>query len=592
MSELVPIIKKIKTAQGEHDIDAKYLGGYTFDQIQSMVHGGVDTYVIHTSKSSVSGYGTVVNSTTSTVSTTASVLNTLVGKEDVQYKVGDIILMEETSDGKKVFDRWVSSTTLDSNGKVKDVTLAVLETQVATHHHTIDLSYSRSKALTGVSTSSTVTLTSVGSSVSVITSVAGTFVTSVSLSGGSDNLGLSSTSTSGSVASHSHTVNSHSHTFKPSSLVSQTVSAYTSLASTKHTPHTHTVVSAAGKSTNGTAFNVATGVKSSATFIQSLKDSSNQTTSSTSLSTKDNTDGLSTSTQSSTTTSSSGDHTHDVEVTSTTKVITSVNYSAPSVQSSVMTSVSYAAVSVVTSYKSAPTASVVTSFVASVDASGILSFTTPSGNAVTSATTITSYASINRVTGVSRKSQSAGSLTVTSAQITSSGATESAGSHKHVFEHTHVIPAHKHNIDNHTHTYVKTIASVTAIAITDLNTSSYTPHSHATNVGVASTSSDGTEINIVTGGSTTSVVQNLKTSNFTTDSSNPGTDTKYVALVGEIVFPGLTAPTSSVSVSTTSITPAVAGTETALKSITFTSASFVTTTTSGTIKTDKNIGGE
>jgi hypothetical protein len=579
-----------------HDIVAKYLSGtsgdYSLDEILDLVQGVVDTYVIKTSKSSESGYASVVNSAEATVSTTATILDTLVGKVGIQYKVGDIILMEETSNGTKVFDRWVSSTTLDSNGKVTNVTLAVLETQVATHHHEITLSHSRAKALTGISSSPTVSLTSVGSAVSVVTSVAGTFLTSVTLSGGGDTLVLSSSSASGSVASHSHTVDSHSHTFKPSSLVSQTLPVYTSLTSTKHKPHTHTVVSAAGKSTNGTAFSVATGVKSSATFIQSLKDSSNQTTGSTSLTTKDNTDGLTTTTQSSTTTSSSGAHTHDVEVKSTTKVITSVKYSAPSVQSNVMTSVSYAAVSVVTSYKDAPTASVVTSFVASVDASGILSFTTSSGNAVTSATTITGYASINRVTGVSQKTQSAGSLTVTSAQITSTGTAQSAGAHTHVFEHTHGIPAHKHSIDNHTHTYVKTVASATAIAITDLNTSSYTPHTHANNVGVASTSTDGTEINIVTGGSTTSVVQNLKTSTFTTDSTSPVTDTKYVALVGEITFPGLTPSYASVSVSTKSITPAVAGTEKALKSITFTSASFVTTTTSGTIKTGKNIGGE
>jgi hypothetical protein len=574
-----------------YDIVAKYLNGtsgdYSLDEILDLVQGVVDTYVIKTQSNPTSDYTTVVKSTNSTITTTIGKLNTLVGRTSGSFKVGDIILMEEVSDGTKVFDRWISA--VDST----DVTLAVLETQVATHHHTINISSSSEKALTGVLDSPTVTLTSVGDPVSVITSVAGTFVTDISLTGGGDTLGLSSTSTSGSgIASHSHTVDSHSHTFKPNTLVSLTASAYTTLSSSKHTPHTHSVVSAAGKSTNGSAFNVVTGISTSATFIKTLTSDTLNTGGTTNLTTNENSgDSLSTSTQSSVSTSSSGDHTHDVEVTSSTKVITSVNYTAPTIRLSVMTSVSYTAVSVVTSYKNSPTSSFISEWGCSVNDSGVLSFTVASENAVTSATTVTGYAKINRVTGVSRQSQSAGSLVVTSSEITSSGTTESSGSHIHAFEHTHAIPSHTHTINSHTHTYVKTIMSETGNAITDLATSSYTPHTHETNVSVASTATDGSVINIVTGGTQTEVVRNLKTSDFSTDTSNPGTDTKHVALIGEITFPELTAPTASVSVSSTEITPAVDGKQTALKSITFTSANFVTTVTSGSIKTSTNIGG-
>jgi hypothetical protein len=573
-----------------YDIVAKYLSGtsgdYSLDEILDLVQGVVDTYVIKTQSNPTSDYTTVVQSTKSTIDTTIEKLNTLVGRTSGSFKVGDVILMEEVSDGIKVFDRWISA--VDGT----NVTLAVLETQVATHHHTINISSSSGKALTGVSTSPTVTLTSVGDVVSVITSVAGTFVTDISLTGGGDSLGLSSASTSGSVASHSHTVDSHSHTFKPSSLVSQTASAYTSLASSKYTPHTHSVVSAAGKTTNGSAFDVVTGINTSATFIKTLTDSDNQNTGTTDLTTNVNEgDSLSTSSQSSTSTSNSGDHSHDVEITSSTKVITSVNFTG-TIRASVMTSVSYVGVSVVTSYESSPTSSFISEWGCGVDDNGILSFTVASSNAVTSATTVKGYTKINRVTGVTRQSQSA-SLAVTSSEITLSGTTVSAGSHNHVFEHTHAIPSHTHTINSHTHTYVKTIVSETENAITGLATSSYTPHTHETNVGVASTATNGEEINIVTGGTQTSVVMNLKTSNFSTDTSNPGTDTKYVALVGEITFPQLTAPTGPISTSSADITPAVAGEQTALQSITFTSDNFVKTVTSGSdIKTTPNIGGD
>ena len=53
MADLVTI-KKIRTAAGDHLIDATYLGGHTFAEIEGMVHGGIETYVIPLSKSSVS----------------------------------------------------------------------------------------------------------------------------------------------------------------------------------------------------------------------------------------------------------------------------------------------------------------------------------------------------------------------------------------------------------------------------------------------------------------------------------------------------------------------------------------------------------
>ena len=46
MADDLVTIKKIRTAAGDHLIDATYLGGHTFDQIQGMVHGVIDTYVI------------------------------------------------------------------------------------------------------------------------------------------------------------------------------------------------------------------------------------------------------------------------------------------------------------------------------------------------------------------------------------------------------------------------------------------------------------------------------------------------------------------------------------------------------------------
>lgn len=566
MSDLVTI-KKIRTADGDHLIDAAYLDGHTFGEIESMVHGGIETYVIPLAKSSVQGYTAVVNSPQSILTISKTLLDMLIDRQaNGGYKLGDVILIEATSDGTKVFDRWISK--VEGN----NITLAVLETQVATHHHKINISSSSDKALTGVSTSSTVTLTSVGAAVSVITSAVGTFVTSVSYDeNGSDDLVLSSSSASGSVVSHSHTVTAHSHSFTPSSLVSQTASAYTSLTSAKHNIHSHTIVSAAGESTIGTAFDIATGVSTSDTFIKNLTDSTSQTTGANAvgLTANANTAALSTSTQNSTDaigntvkTTSAGAHTHTVSTTTTSNVVTGVT-----VATSVVTSVNFTAPTVATS--------VVTSAYLSVDGSGVLSLSAPRGSQ-----SVGSFS-------VSRVAQS-----YTSGQVGATGSAASNGSHQHGFSHTHAIPSHTHSIDSHTHTYVKTVASETGSAITSLSTSSYTPHSHSNNINAASTITNSTEVNIVTGGDQTKVVRNLKTADFSTGTSSPTTDTKYVALVGEIVFPGITCGTASVSTSTSSITPAVAGEQTALTSITFTSANFVKTVTSGSdIKTSTNIGG-
>jgi arginine repressor len=46
-------IKKIRTTSGEHEIDARYLGGYTFEQIQGMVQGVSGTFVISETKNTI-----------------------------------------------------------------------------------------------------------------------------------------------------------------------------------------------------------------------------------------------------------------------------------------------------------------------------------------------------------------------------------------------------------------------------------------------------------------------------------------------------------------------------------------------------------
>ena len=568
MADLVTI-KKIKTAAGEHEIDAKYLGGHTFAEIESMVHGGVETYVIPTANSSVSGYSTIVNATGTTVSTTKTILNNLTGGQaNGGYKLGDVVLMEGTSDGTKVFDRWVSKV----DGE--NITLAVLETQVATHHHTFNAP--TSKAYTGVKSSSTVTLTSVGTAVTVLTGATGTFVKSVGYDdNGKNTLALTSDSDG---LGHSHSIASHTHdvTFKPNTLVSRSAKPYTTLSTTSHTPHTHSTTSVAGVATNASQITYATGVsKVTGTYVVNMSDSS-QTTGGQELTTNANTSALSTTTMVSTDavgdivkTTSSGAHTHEVTTTTDTSVVTGVTVAA----------------SVVTSVKithTAPTvaANVVASWTCAVDASGVLSFTSPSASQSAGTT-----ASVT----APRTAQS-----YTSAKVTATGSAKSAGAHTHGFSHTHAIPSHTHGVNSHSHTYVKTVVSQTGTPSVTLTTKTHTPHTHSTVNVVGGTTND-SPITYVYGGLTTEVVRDLLSTDktFTTTSKSLTTDTKYVKLTGDITFPGLNAPTGSVTVTSKSITPAVAGTEKALKDITFNSSSFVTSVTGdGDIKTSPNVGGE
>ena len=219
-------IKQIKIGDDLYDIDATKWGGHKFTELSSLIYGGAETFVIPLSKSSASGYADIVNSTKTTLSTTKTILNGLMadGQANGGYKLGDVILIEATSDGNKVFDRWISAVEGDN------VTLSVLETQVATHHHTVGVTTSKAKALTGAThTTTTNAIPTVGSTKTVLTGTSGEVITSVTYDGDGVNTLAIATATSDSAdggVGHSHTVNSHNHTvkFTPSTLVSQTVS--------------------------------------------------------------------------------------------------------------------------------------------------------------------------------------------------------------------------------------------------------------------------------------------------------------------------------------------------------------------------------
>lgn len=608
-------IKQIKVGDTPHEIDAKYWNGKEFEDVESMIHGVVDTYVIPTSKQDVSGYSNIVGKTNNTITAKKSELNDLVSVQPADinksYKVGDIILIEEAStDSKFVFDRWVSAVGTETDPVIS---LTILETQVATHHHTLGVS--TSKSLTGVSKEEqTATIPIVGTPISVVTSATGTFVTSVTLTGGDEDLGLSHTSGTGSV-SHKHSVESHSHNITPNTLVSQTIGAYTTLTSKNHTPHTHETETVAGAHVNAsTPITIVTGANGTDTFVKSLTQTPTNTTS-VSLTTSANTTGLSTNTQASTDTItsdiqtlSSGAHTHDVTTTTTEdvvktvtvapSVVTSVSYTftRPSIPAYVMTSVTKVKKTAVTSVTLTGTTTFINSWTANVDDSGVLSFAPTSSTVTVSAPTTT----ISGVNTMSRVAQTSGSLTIdtqrseqshTSGVVSASGSAASNGGHTHGFGHTHSISSHTHGIANHQHNYDKATVSSSSAAITSLSTISHTPHTH-TDVTVAATASNGESFKYITGGDTTDVVRNLKTSEVSTTSSTPETSEVYTKLTGEITFPGLSAPTGSIDVSRESITPAATGTETAIKSITFTSSNFVTGLTSGDSKTSENKGGK
>lgn len=613
MADLVTI-KKIKTIDGtSYDIDAKYWDGHSYSEITDAVHGVVDTFVIPVSSGTV--YNKIVGKTDNSITLTKTELDSLVDDKpiDSKYKVGDIILIKEsTTEDKIVFDRWVSGINGDN------VELTVLETQVATHHHTIGVS--KSNALIGVSASTqTATIPVVGSAVSVVTSVTGDFITSVSMSGGNDTLSLTSASGEGSVA-HSHNIDGHTHTItiKPSALVKDTVDVYTTLTSKTYTPHTHATETVAGVQVNGEEFSYINGGNTD-TFIKTLTDSDEQTTGAKELTTQENNIGLSTSTQvsgnktgASVKTESSGSHSHTAtvktnsnvvtDVTLASKVVTSVDYSAGTIQPNVVTAVTTSDVTVITSWKNAETSSFVNSWACSVDNDGVLSFDVSSANAVTDATKVSNSdsKSIKVVNTVSSASQTSPSLTAPTADQTHdksdvelSITIDNAGGHTHGFTHTHNIDAHTHSITEHTHTYVKSVANATGDAYISLTSAKHTPHSH-TSTTVAAISTASTPLTYIESGSTTNVVSSLISSDhvLTTTSTPLTTDSKYVKLEGEITFPGLTTSSASVAVSTQSITPAAEGSEKAIKSITFTSGGFVTGLTSGSDKTSVNIGGK
>jgi hypothetical protein len=484
-----------------------------------------------------------------------------------------------------------------------------LETRVQTHHHTVTVP-TVTKTSTKVLTSATVGTTTsknmayVSSAVTVVTGASNaneTVVTSVAHDANGGHALKIETGTSADYG-HKHTLDAHAHgvTYDKTT-VSRNINAYTSLSTSSHTPHTHTVVSVAGKSTNGTAINyVVDTPKSTDTFIKTLKDATS-TTATGGATPGTNAVGLSTATQVSTDTvgnvvktTSAGTHSHGVTtttdinvvktVTLADKVLTGLNYTAPSVAGTVVTAVSL----------SKSSGSTVTSWTATVDSAGILSFGVSTGDRVSSITFTSGTAS-----------QSAGSCTATSTnqshtsgKVSSTGSAADAGAHQHGFSHTHTIASHSHTVDSHTHTYYKTIASETAAAITGLSTKSHIPHTH-TNISAAGISTDASSpITYVYGGGTTTAVRDLTitATSATVDSATPGMSTVYQKVTGTITYPGFTLGTKKLSemLSTKSINPAADSGEKPAMSITTTSVSVVGTLSVGstTTKTSTNVGGE
>lgn len=607
-------IKQIRVGENLHDIDAKFWDGHSFTEITNLVHGVVETYVIPAQTSNkTNDYKAIVEASSAQVTTTASKLGALTGTPAEnwdKFGVGDIVLMGATSDGKVNFDRWISSA--DANG---NITLDVLETQVATHHHTFGTS-TGSAITTATPQATTNAIPTVGAAVTVLTGAAGDVVTSVSYGTdasekGGHTLALQ-TGTSTDGIGHSHTVNSHTHsvTITPNTLVSSTVDAYTALSTSTHTPHTHTSVNVAAVAVDDkTPLTYATGNGSTATFIKSLKDES-KTTGSASPSTLDNTTGLSTNDISTDTkTTEDGSHNHSLSSAETANVVTSAVVAAKvitnvtatnntSVASNVITGITYASTKVATGVGRTVTSADYFSG-CSVNASGVLEFTAT--KALTDVTVTCTSTHIGSVTSHTSATQSAAAptltlssatQTVTSGKVAVSGTISSNGAHKHGFSHTHTIPAHKHTVGSHTHSYNKSVQNETGDAYISLSTSTYTPHTHEETTVIAA-ANNASPFTYVTGGTKTSVVEKLKDSNltYTTTSSAPTTDSKYIKLTGDIDFPGLKIGTRSLS--TTTVTPAVAGTEKPIASITFGSSNFVTGITTGdSNKTSTNKGGE
>lgn len=601
------VIKQIKTdSSNVFTIDAPLWCGKTFDEVESMIHGVVDTYVIpSTVSSSASGYDKVVATTSAQTSTTKAILNALTSTS-ATYKVGDIILMGATSDGTKHFDRWVSKVSGTGNSAI--IYLDVLETQVATHHHTITTS--SAKALTGVSNTTTTTnkMATVGSDTTVVIGKTATdlssgydFLTSIDYVGGSYSITASTTGDSSD--GHSHTVNSHAHsvTLGNGNLVSASVKAYTALSTSSYQQHTHTTASVAGVATASTTINYVNGGTQDKA-IKTLKYTATDTSGATAT-----TDGVSldtgiqvsSSASSDILTAESGSHSHNLSSAQTANVITSATIAGnvitsvtaannTTVATTVVTGVTKVSKNVLTSAK--VTGTFVTNTALSVDASGVLelSFSTGAPTLTTASTIVSAIDSID--TG--SQSAAAPILTVTSAiqsvsygKVSVSGTISASGSHSHGFTHTHTISSHSHTVNSHTHKYSKAEENAVVSAYISLATDSHTTHTHDS-VPVAGAHYNDTNITYVYGGTTTSVVRSLVANkSFNTTEVSTGTDTKYYNL--DITYPGLSLIGRRFE--TTSITEASSTDETPIKAITFTSASFINSVGG---KTSKNIGGE
>ncbi len=589
------VIKKINTGTSVYDIDAAYLGSRSASDWEAMIHGAIETYVVPTSKSTATAYAKIVGKTDSTITLTQAELKSLVTPAK-EFQVGDVILLEAVStDSAFMFDRWISN--IAGTSDTSNITLAILETHVQTHHHTI--TDSKGNAVTGVTTTSTGTLAKVGTAVTVVTGVSGTpsVMTGVAYSGSGSHSIKVETGTSTDGVGHSHSISGHTHTITPTALVSQNADAFTVLSTTSFTPHSHGTTSVAGAHKNSGAITFATGVSSvSGEYVIDLKETSTNTGGQ-SLTTKSNAAAntssitvASASTIDNAKTASAGEHTHTVSTTTTENVVKTVTLASnvvtgiskvtsnTDVAPTVVTSVSYGSQKVLTG-STITSANFLNSV--TVDDIGILTF--GSSKALTGHT-LTSL-NVNVVKSVTTDTQTAAAPTITlttteqsstSGTVTANGSAASAGGHQHGFNHTHAIPTHTHSIDSHTHTYAKTSVSSTGTPTVTLSTSSYTPHTH-TSVTVVSSTTDSDPITYVYGGAKTTVVRTLKSTTVDTGSQALTTDTKYYKVTGTITLPTLNPTTAKLStmLSTKSITPATAG-EAAVKTVTPSYGEFVT----------------
>lgn len=614
------VVKQIKDSNNVlYTIDAPLWEGHRFSDVQSMIHGVVDTYVIPAQSNAADGsdYKKVVETSAAQVSIAKNKLNALTSTTNT-YKVGDIILMGATSDGKVNFDRWVSK--VSGTGESATIYLDILETQVATHHHTITTS--TSTALTSISPSATIiNMATTGSDITVVTGKTSSdvtsdwdFLTSIEYTD-NDKITFTTSSTSSETnVGHSHTVNSHHHsvTLGHDNLVSSRVGAYTSLTSVTRTLHDHnTNATVAGSTTSeSSATTIVTG--GDTTAVMTDLSYSEESTGKTALTTGGNESGLSTSVQTSSDTigdivktTSAGSHSHTLSSAETADVVTSVtvaenvitNVTASNntkVASNVITGVTYVSTMVATGATVGSTTSSNFFNSASVDSNGVLSF--GASAALTGVTVTYTSTYIGSVTSLTSATQSAAapSLTLTSTsqsfstgKVAVSGTISANGSHTHGFSHTHSIPSHTHSIASHTHTYNKSIKNNTANAYTSLTSTSRTLHSHAKDATVAgSTNSDTSATKIIIGGSQTSVVESLVANqSFSTTSSNPTTDTQYYDI--DIQYPGLTLKGRKFATDT--VTEASATTVKPIISIGSSSADFINSINE---KTSKNKGGE